>query len=233
MDGKPKLLFISASPAKYERLASNVEIRDVDARIRAALPLDRFEIVVATATKRAELQHLFLLHRPDIVHFSGHGDPKRGVLLEDEHGNAAPVSGKALAALFSIVRGKPSIVVLNACSTKGMARAFQHIVDYTIAMDGPIRDISAVAFATAFYDALARDYHVPAAFNAGLVQLEVEKLPSKHTPELFIAAGVNMNAPAQPPDESGSRPGPSFYKSKARDVIWVNGHHNKVTRSRR
>ena len=192
MDGKRRILFIIASPTTYVHLDSDKELREVDARIRAALPADRFEIIVAAAVQRAELTHLIVAHRPDIVHFSGHGDPKRGIILEDERGNPAPVDGRALAALFSIVRGKPSIVVLNACSTKRTARAFQNIVDYTVAMNGPIHDISAVAFANSFYDALARGLPVPAAFGAGLAQLLVLKLPSKYTPELFIAPGALM-----------------------------------------
>ena len=206
MNGKRRILFLSASPASYVHLALDKELREVDARIRAALPADRFEIIVAAAAQRAELTHLIVAHRPDIVHFSGHGDRKRGIIFEDERGNPAPVNGKALAALFSIVRGKPNIVVLNACSTKRTARAFQHIVDYTIAMNGPIRDISAVAFANAFYDAFGRGLPVPAAFGAGLAQLLVLKLPSKHTPELFIAPGTLMPIDDQTGREASADP---------------------------
>lgn len=197
MNARFKILFISASPSQHERLGSDVELRDVDQKIRAALPPGHFEIAVAMAAQRRQLQQLLLVHAPDIVHFSGHGDSKRGILLEDENRNAAPVGGKALADLFSIVRGKPSIVFLNACSTKETARAFRNIVDYTIAMNRPIADISAIAFASAFYDGLARGLHVPAAFGAGLAQLQLMKLPSKTTPELFIAPGVKLHSAAE------------------------------------
>jgi hypothetical protein len=207
MNARFKILFISASPAQQERLGSDVEIREVARRIRESLSPDRFDISVAMAAQRAELQQVLLRHAPDIVHFSGHGDSKRGIYLEDEHRNAAPVGGKALADLFSIIRGKPSIVFLNACSTKQTARAFQNIVDYTIAMNRPIADITAIEFASAFYGGLARDLHVPAAFAAGLSQLDLMKLPSKNVPELFIAAGASLRPPAEksPLPEEGLR----------------------------
>ncbi|MEA2488366.1 MAG: hypothetical protein QOH21_158 [Acidobacteriota bacterium] len=180
----------------HERLGWDVEFREVDRKIRESLSPD-FDISVAMAAQRAQLQQILLDHVPDIVHFSGHGDSKRGIYLEDEYRTAAPVDGKALADLFSIIRGKPSIVVLNACSTKRTARAFQNIVDYTIAMNRPIVDIAAIEFASAFYRGLARDLHVPAAFAAGLAQLRLMKLPSKTVPELFIAAGVKLQTPAE------------------------------------
>jgi len=238
MEGKLKLLFITASPSGQDTLRSDAELRDVDARIRDALPTDRFEIAVASAARRDELQKIVLDHAPDIVHFSGHGDSKRGIVLEGENGRAAPVSGSALAGLFALIRGKPNIVFLNACSTKRTARAFQHIVDYTIAMNGPIPDVSAIAFASAFYGALARGLHVPAAFAAGINQIEMLKLPAKTMPELFIAPGTQFNAPPKA-NEPEQQPAPAGSlvslsgSSKARDIITVSGNHNTVRGPRR
>jgi len=237
MNARFKLLFLSANPAGTQLLRTDQELRDVDARIRAALAPDRFEIVVATAARRDQLLRQMLEHCPDIVHFSGHGDSKRGIILEDQHGRAAPVGGASLASLFSIVRGKPSIVVLNACSTKRTARAFRNVVDYTIAMNGPIRDISAIAFASAFYDALARGLHVPAAFGAGLSQLQLLKLPSKTTPELFVAPGVRLEsepqtAPKHDPVHSGSLVSVSG-RSKVRDISVISGSNNRFVKGSR
>ncbi len=230
-DGKLKLLFMSASPVKLDEVRTDVELRDITERVRAAVSPDRFEIAVATATRRDQLQQLVLTHGPDIVHFAGHGDSKRGILLEDGRGNTASVSGPALASLFSLIRGKPRIVVLNACSTKRTARAFQHIVDYTIAMNGPIRDISAIAFASAFYEGLARGLHVPGAFGAGLSQLQLLKLPSKTTPELFIAPGVQLETP--PPHGDARRESDcgtmiNMPGAKTHDVISVGGRGNTL-----
>jgi len=235
MSARFKLLFLSANPSGTPLLRTDQELRDVDARIRAALAPDRFEIAVATAARRDQLLRQMLEHCPDIVHFSGHGDSKRGIILEDEHGRAAPVGGAALASLFSIVRGKPNIVVLNACSTKRTARAFQRIVDYTIAMSGPIRDISAIAFASAFYDALARGLPVPAAFGAGLTQLELLKLPSKTIPELLIASGMRLDEPETPSlsndDLSKAQSAVSVSVSGGSTIdtfVSFNGNHNHV-----
>jgi hypothetical protein len=231
MDGKRKLLFISANPVPLGEVRTNVELRDINEGLRSSISGEHFEIAVTVATRRDRLQQLLLTHRPDIVHFAGHGDPKRGLLLEDEHGNPAPVAGPELAALFSIIRGKPSIVVLNACSTKRTARAFRNIVDYTIAMNGPISDISAITFAAAFYEALALGLHVPGAFGAGLSKLRLLKLPSKMTPELFIAPGVRLNAP---PEHEGRRGNTApdvtvkTRKSRLRDVVAVGGTGNIV-----
>ncbi|HET8796807.1 MAG TPA: CHAT domain-containing protein, partial [Thermoanaerobaculia bacterium] len=146
MSTRRKLLFISAGPLDHPQLRSGAELREITSRIREALPAERFAIEVETAAKRSELAHLLLFHKPEIVHFSGHGESKKGILLEDERGRAAAVDGKSLAALFSLLRGTLQTVVLNACSTKRIARELQKVVDYTIAMNGPIYDIAAVAF---------------------------------------------------------------------------------------
>jgi CHAT domain-containing protein len=230
MDARQKLLFLTASPAGVQPLNSGRELRDLIARIREALPAARFEVIAATATKRSELTHLLVTHKPDIVHFSGHGESKRGILLEDERGNTAAVDGKSLAALFAVLRGTLRIVVLNACSTKRTARAFQHIVDYAIAMNGPIHDVSAVAFATSFYDALAQGMDVPAAFAAGIAQLHVAKLPSKERPELFVAPGVSLRTPATDGEErsESSEAGLSIRKSRIGRLTIVSGRNNRV-----
>ncbi len=207
MSEKIKLLFLSATAEGKEPLQTDVELREVDEKIRAGLNPEQFEIAVVRAVRRDRLQDALLRHRPHIVHFSGHGERRRGIILEDEKGRRASVSGASLAEIFAILRGCVRVVFLNACSTKQTARAFQHFVEYTVAMNRPISDASAIAFASAFYNAIALSEAVPGAFWLGVNQLRMLKLPGATIPELFVGAGVPVTREAPPQLESAAMAG--------------------------
>src|SRR5260370_21718201 len=130
MSDKIKLLFLSAQPCGSTPLRTDWELRDVDARIQAGLKPNRFEVAFAPALKRTDLQDALMRHRPQVVHFSGHSDATKGILLENDRGREAYVSGSELAELFAILRGTIRIVVLNSCDSSAIARQFQHFIDY-------------------------------------------------------------------------------------------------------
>jgi hypothetical protein len=58
-----KLLFLAANPTDTDRLRLDEESRD------------QFELKTHWAVRADDLQELLMRYQPDIVHFSGHGNP--------------------------------------------------------------------------------------------------------------------------------------------------------------
>jgi hypothetical protein len=156
---KIKILFLSANPKDTSRLRLDEEVRAIRDRLRTSAQGDRFVIEQEWAVRVGDLQGHLLRHEPQIVHFSGHGSPTGGIVLEDQLGSHKIVPPEALKRLFATLKAGIRCVVLNACYSEGQARAIAESIECVIGMSTAVGDTSAVAFATSFYQALARVYH--------------------------------------------------------------------------
>lgn len=89
---------------------------------------DQFQVVYETAVRPRDVQQAMLDHRPQVVHFCGHGGGDVGLILENEVRDAQPVSTAALARLFSLFANSVDCVLLNACysevQAEGHCRAY-------------------------------------------------------------------------------------------------------------
>jgi hypothetical protein len=137
------------------------------------------------AARIDDLQGSLLRHRPKVVHFSGHGSESGEIVFEDRNGTSSPVSSRALRSLFSTLRDDVKCVVLNACGTKDQASAIATEVECVVGMSRDIQDVSAIAFATAFYQALAYGKDVKSAFDSGCTQIDLKNLGEQETPKLI------------------------------------------------
>jgi CHAT domain-containing protein len=77
------------------------------------------------AVRPLDLLQAFNEVQPDIVHFSGHGSRQSELILEDDDGNAKPVSEAALVNLFRTVKDNIQLVLLNACHSDQRPRQKQ------------------------------------------------------------------------------------------------------------
>jgi len=219
--GKLKLLFLSANLSSG-RLKSGTELREIDEQIRQGLNSEIFEIVSALAVRTTDLQQILLRERPQLVHFSGHGAEQRGIMLENEAGRPAAVSGETLAGLFRIAGRPIRVVFLNACESVTTTEAFSSIVDYTIAMRCPITDRGAIVFAKAFYRAISHRISVPDAFALGINELMIERIPETDVPRLTIRPGAQdqfQAAPTEPPEPRHGREGKVVVKGKGKNFV--------------
>ena len=119
---------------------------------------------------RLGLHHLLqvlLEHKPEIVHFSGHGSSAQQLIFVDDQGNKKPVTKEALVHLFRTLKDNIRLVLLNACSTRPQAEAIAETIDCTIGMRKPIGDDAAIVFAASFYRALGFGRSVKEAFELG------------------------------------------------------------------
>jgi tetratricopeptide (TPR) repeat protein len=190
-----KILFLAANPVDVvTRLRSDEEFREISQKIYSGPLGDQFELVPGLAVRPSDLQAALLRHQPDIIHFSGHGNPSGGIILEDETGKRKVVSREALADLFRILKDNLRVVVLNACYAKDQAQALTSTIDFTIGMNAGIEDRAAIVFAAHFYQSLAFGRSVKEAFELAVNELSIEGISGAHVPELLVRDGASAAA---------------------------------------
>lgn len=159
-----KVLFLAANPVDEGRLKIDKEASDLKEQLalvrNAKIVID---VEHAWAIRTDQLQREVLNTRPEVLHFSGHGDT--GMLIfEDAAGKAVVVSGEALAGLIKLM---PTIkcVVLNACFSDSLSKLVAPHVEAVIGCDVSIGDTAAILFTRAFYRALAHGETVRQSFE--------------------------------------------------------------------
>ncbi len=220
---KIKILFLGANPSNTTHLALGNEVREITQRLRAAHQGEQFEFVQEWAMRVGDLQAALLRHKPQIVHFSGHGqgdgdawsrsaarsvapremlpvgthdgdDADGEILVEDDTGKAKPLPALALARLFKIVGGI-RCVVLNACHSASQADAIRQHVDAVISMRRSINDMAAVHFAWAFYQGLGFGESLDKAFELGRNQIELAGFGDGDVPQLLTSESAPFSSP--------------------------------------
>ena len=189
MADKVRILFLAANPKDSSPLRLDEEIREIHAKIRAAEFRDSFELVSRWAVRPLDLLQAFNEVRPHIVHFSGHGSRKAELVLENDEGNAKPVTEAALVSLFKNVKDNVRLLLLNACHSEAQARAISQQIECTVGMSVAIGDEAAVVFASTFYGALAFGLSVGQAFEQGRTALMLQGIPEENTPVLLTRPG--------------------------------------------
>lgn len=210
---EPRILFLAANPTDTTRL----KLQDEFVWISRHLQDSRFRLLSEWAVTTSSLQQAILKHRPQIIHFSGHGaagapDPTQktagsralhtrdtaadelgGIFLEDPSGRGGSkyVKGQALEELFSIIiQVFPlEVVVLNACYSEPQAKAINRHVPYVIGMSREIQDKSAIQFSSSFYMALSQTEQVKLAYQLACNQINIAGGSDASVPVLHERTG--------------------------------------------
>lgn len=192
--GVMKVLFFAANPMSTSRLALDEEVRAIEDRVKASRYREDVEFVYRWAARPGDLQQALLEEDPDVVHFSGHGAGRAGVVLHNEHDRSEHlVSSDALEHLFRSLRGRTRVVLLNACFSEEQARAIVASVDVVLGMSDTIADEAARLFAEHFYQALAYGKSVGTAFDLGVNALKMHaQFDADRTPVMIAAPGVDV-----------------------------------------
>lgn len=186
-----KVLFLAANPPDTRRLRLDLEIREITDKIRASDFRDAFEIISLWAVRPSDLQQALNQHKPEILHFSGHGHGSGGIVLEDAQGEAKPVGEEALKSLFRVLARRIRVVVLNACFSDAQADLITEFVDCAIGTSDSIDDQAAVIFAAAFYRAIGFGDSVSQAFEQGKTAVLLEGLEDHDVFQLRTRSGVD------------------------------------------
>ncbi|MBW4610624.1 MAG: AAA-like domain-containing protein [Hassallia sp. WJT32-NPBG1] len=178
-----KILILSANPTNTNKLRLDEEVREIQAGMERSRSRDQFEIICKWAVRSNDLRRALLDHKPEIVHFSGHGAGSQGLALENNSGQMQLVKSKTLAGLFELF-DSIECVLLNACYSEAQAEAIYQHVDCVIGMNRAIGDRAAIEFAVAFYDALGADRSYEDAYKFGCLNIDLEGIPESSTPVL-------------------------------------------------
>jgi hypothetical protein len=188
---KNRLLIVSANPWPTARIVVDTETREIWERIQEGPCREQFDLHVQTALRPGDLQRLLLTYQPHIVHFIGHGNKAKQLILEGTPGRAKTVDNGGLAQVFALYRRHLRLVVLNACFTQTLARAITETVDFAVGTNKGIGDKAGVAFAGAFYRALSFGKSVRDAFASAKAELGLTRMPRTQGIELFVRNGLN------------------------------------------
>lgn len=191
MTEKIRILVLSSNPWNTGRILVAEEAREISDRIQEGPYRDKFELQHRSAVRQIDLQKLLLQYEPHIVHFSGHGSKSQRILLNGPQGRGQALDQRGLTDVFALYNHHVRLVVLNACLTRLQARLISGVVDYSIGAARPIGDKVSVAFAGAFYRALAFGRSIKDAFRSAKAELALTKMPRSRGIELFVRNGIN------------------------------------------
>lgn len=220
-----RILFLSANPDSTTRLALDEELRAIQVRLRQSGAADRIELCAEWALRGDEIPAALMRHRPQIVHFSGHGSSAGELILSaSKAGELNTVSAETLRRIFEPLAADISCVVLNACYSALQAKALAEILPCVVGMTRKVKDTAAVAFAAGFYEALAFGESVQTAFKLGCTQIELAQEPGQRdVPNLLLRSGtdaaqVRPLAPTSIPADTRASgvPSPVFPQSQVR-----------------
>ncbi|WNG45288.1 CHAT domain-containing protein [Archangium minus] len=160
------VLVLAANPHVYERpLDLERELRDLKEVLHGVRYRDAVTVEVGHAVRVDDLVHLLREHKPDIVHFCGHGSPN-GVQLRAEDGrDATEVSGDSLARVFQD-RGV-TLLVLNACFSGHQASVLSKVVQCVVGTTDAVGDDDSRRFSKTFFKTLGNGHTVEEAFRDG------------------------------------------------------------------
>ena len=190
-----KILILTANPTNTKPLRLSEEVREIKSALERSQNREQFEIIVEEAVRPQEFRRTLLGHKPNIVHFSGHGAEKGLVLMED-NGEFILVKPDALTDFFKIVQEsfKIECIVLNACYSEIQAEGIYPYVDYVVGMNQQIVDTAARKFTLGFYDALFAGQSIETAFKYGRNAIQMENISEYLTPILKIRTNLDFQA---------------------------------------
>ena len=199
MTEKIRILFLSANPWTTGRILVDEEAREIFEKIQEGPYRERFELHKHTATRAIDLQRLLLMHKPHIVHFSGHGSKKQKIILGGAPGRGKTVDQQGLVEVLGLYNHHLRLVLLNACFTEAQARSLAEVIDYAVGVGKGIGDKGGVAFAGAFYRALGFGKSIREAFDSARAELVLTRMPRTQGIELFVRDGLSENDPFPQP----------------------------------
>jgi len=182
------ILLLAANPVDTPRLQLLDEVDAIKSYLRQGKYANRFEVIQElTVNVGAFFGHL-QRYKPQILHFSGHGERSGGIHLVDDKGQSRIIEADVLRDLFAILKEHVRCVVLNACFSAMQAQALAQEIDCVVGMEGEMSDNAAVCFAGDFYQALSNGQSVERAVKYGELALRAAKLQA--TPQLLVKPGV-------------------------------------------
>ncbi|MBL7791716.1 MAG: CHAT domain-containing protein [Saprospiraceae bacterium] len=192
------ILFMTSNPSGTAELQLEKEHSRISSRLQDSPNYSKFRIRTKKAVTLSEFQESIFLEKPNIIHFSGHGDKNNndvrsmlsrglevdethipqdntGIMLYDENKRDPLFVGtNVIQRIFRTMVKRQEVpikaVVFNSCYSDAQAKALSEIVPYVVGTSWSIKDEAAIAFATGFYFGIAQGEDVEDACDMGINQ---------------------------------------------------------------
>ena len=219
-----KVLILAASPIGSARLQGYAEVREILDLRQASNCRDDFEVKIIPAARPEDFYQALLNHRPEVVHFVGHGVENSGLMLETDDGGSQLVSGDRLKTWFEVAKSV-KCVILNACYSEVQGTAIAEVVPCVIGMAFSICDRAALEFSIAFYRTLFAGESYRDAFRIGKGEIsdsmEANTLVDKIRDEVEDRVAIDLEPP-------GSRMSIDTLESFVGSLNWVKKHSRSL-----
>lgn len=216
---RSRILVVGGDPRNINNhnigeLALSEEFKTIKRELRGARRRD-FKAKFAHTTTIDELMQHLNDPKLSIVHIAAHGvgahspagngmrdlappgsagnEFASGVYLLDTQRRRRLLTMSDLAKMIGCAAPSIRLAVLNACHGATQAEALCETVDCVIAIDGPIGDRAAIAFAAAFYRALGNRKSVGNAFAQAVATLDVKRFPEKPVMKCYTKQGIDAS----------------------------------------
>lgn len=185
VSGRVNLLMMTSNPKDTAALELNDEIDVVEESLAKASERRSFFFKPILNTRKERLLELLLRHKPQIVHFSGHGLDVEGLVFYGSHGQSDGVGSAELAGLFKEFTDQISCVVLNACYSETQAQVIAQHIPNVIGSDSAIGDQLAIRFTEGFYTALFAGKNYEQAYNMAMAHVGLQQFPPGGRPVFY------------------------------------------------
>ena len=179
-----KILILAANPQDTSPQQLSQEVRDIEEGLKRSQQRDQFTIEQRWAVSPRDIRLAMLEANPQIVHFSGQGAQREGLIFADDTGEDKLVSPEALAGLFGLFP-EVECVILNGCFSQGQPQAIAQQIKYVIGISQQLAPQAATEFAIGFYDALGAGRSIEFAYKIGCSAIEIAGFTSHPQPYLF------------------------------------------------
>jgi hypothetical protein len=208
------VLFMGANPPGTTFLQLEIEHSRISFELEG-----NFRFPTAKFLSAVEMPKLFIVHKPNVVHFSGHGkdpsvngDEKGGgrsikriskdevpsggiVVFDNDMRGMKVLEDKVLDIIFANAVQKLKIpievVVFNSCYSESQAKVVGKSVPYVVGTSRAIKDEIAIGFAVGFYFGLANGLSVEDAFTTGKTEAVIADIEAENLIVLY-KNGVKM-----------------------------------------
>lgn len=191
VSGGVHVLLVSANPDRRHMLAVDNEAKRVHSVRGASLNRATIRIESLPDADLHEFSNSLQLHKPLVLHFSGHGATDGSLLMRDHNGKKAFMHPDGVAQLILLDRGRLRVLVLNACYSNELAQLVTAEIDCVVGMTDAVSDGAAILFAQSFYKALFEGEDVARAFARSKAMVTAQHREESDVPLLTCRVGVD------------------------------------------
>ncbi|CUX71678.1 MULTISPECIES: CHAT domain-containing protein [Agrobacterium] len=188
---KLRVLYLTSSPRLDDPLRVDAEVNQVLRVLRGVRHRELIDLQHRPAATRQDLVDGINDVRPNVVHFSGHGNASF-LLLDDgdfENPTGSALSFEELANILLSTDYPPTLVIINACQSAVGAHALLETVPIVIGTADGVLDITAGLFASTFYGAIGAGQSVGSAVDQARAVIS-SALPDEPDSVVVMTAGA-------------------------------------------